>query len=551
MKTKTLLFTAAAAAFASLLAFSGSAFALRPGCEAPPCGGSSDGGAPDLGDLIVLYRDAWGLPILTGNLCQQPLAAPGKTLPAVDPYPACTPSTPDESCVIPVDPESCAVVEGYETYTQEVDFGRTSVVRSPVSVIEQSLEEVVTKLATAQCTTLDPAGRLVNTSKIDGEVLSATIDSPLENLAIYRQLMLTGYLGADATAIVLPDANVLTTAARGLGAAADKTGKVTVDQVVYTNQIMGLTEENVQTYLPKICMNVREEVQGTVQQVRKCFLNYGPENLDHENTVGNSAYANYVYNRIANFGALPAPPYIADDLATEENESEEGWFEYLGLWSEPTAIEPYLFYIVQGPILDSVFCVDSSGLPVLPEHGVCPTSIIDPGFVAGNVGGFTQAADDTREVIEFTHDRPMPLGHETPVPLCDAPDTDLTYDVSISEESGLQVPKRMVADAEEGREIIVTVANAGPDVATGRVTVIGKDAAQVEVFNQYKDFEILGGETYSNSNDPWLFSLGYATTVSWTATAYAEDDLNTGNNTVTATTKVMTTGVGGGGGRPR
>ena len=74
-------------------------------------------------------------------------------------------------------------------------------------------------------------------------MLSATIDSPLENLAIYRQLMLTGYLGADADAIVLPDENVLNMAARGLGAAADKTGKVTVDQVVYTNEIMGLTDE--------------------------------------------------------------------------------------------------------------------------------------------------------------------------------------------------------------------------------------------------------------------------------------------------------------------
>ncbi len=35
-----------------------------------------------------------------------------------------------------------------------------------------------------------------------------------------------------------------------------------------------------------------------------------------------------------------------------------------------------------------------------------------------------------------------------------------------------------------------------------------------------------------------FFSLDLgATTVSWTATAYAEFDLNTGNNTVTATTR--------------
>ena len=190
-------------------------------------------------------------------------------------------------------------------YTQEVDFGRTSVIRSPLSVIEQSLGEVVTKLATAQCTTLDPAGRLVNTSLIDGDVLSATIDSPLENLAIYRQLMLNGYLGADATQIVLPY-EALNMAARGLGAAADKTGKVTVDQVVYSNEIMGLTDESVQTYLPKICLNVKEEVQGTVQPVRKCFLNYGPKHLL---SIG-EIFEDYQYIRTVNFGALPDPPYI-------------------------------------------------------------------------------------------------------------------------------------------------------------------------------------------------------------------------------------------------
>ena len=253
-----------------LFVFSDSGFAAKGGTPGPPTGRGGGGGGSDLGDLIVLYRDAWGVPILTEKLCQQPLAAPGVIFKlGEDTDDDCVLATGTESCLIPVDSTTCAVVVGYETYTQEVDFGRTSVVRSPVSVIEQSLGEVVTKLATAQCTSLDPAGRLVNTSMKDGEVWSATIDSPLENLAIYRQLMLKGNLGADvdvlnmaarglgeaadntsdlgadATLIVLPDYNVLNTAARGLGAAVDKTGKVTVDQVVYINEIMGLTDEKV------------------------------------------------------------------------------------------------------------------------------------------------------------------------------------------------------------------------------------------------------------------------------------------------------------------
>jgi hypothetical protein len=558
MKIRTFVFTAAAAVLAGLLAFSGSAFALRPGCDAPPCGGSSDdGGAPDLGDLIVLYRDAWGLPILIGDQCQQPLAAPGETLPAIGDIPACVPASETESCVIPVNPETCAVAAGYEEYTQEVDFGRTSVIRSPVSVIEQSLGEVVTKLATAQCTTLDPAGRPVNTSEIDGLVLSAPIDSPLESLAIYWQLMLTGDLGAS---IVLPNSddpmNVLNTAARGFGAAADKTGKVTVGQVVYSNEIMGLTDESVQTYLPKICMTVREEVQGTVQPVRKCFLNYGAEHPLYENIPGNSAYANYMYNRTANFAALPAPAYIP------ESGTMDGWFEYLGLWSEPVGTDPYLFYIVQGPILDSVFCLNALGEPVVPENGICDGSI-DPGFLAGNIGGFTQAADDTREVIEFTHDRPMPLGYETAVPLCDAPDTDLIYDVSISEESGLQVPVQMV-DGSEGREFTVSVANAGPGAASGIVTVTAVETNGNPIVGSPWTLNF-GDGVDADCPDPiaadgscsWTTSftvdLGHATTISWTATAVpdcATCDLNTVNNTVTAATSVRVTGGGGGqGGR--
>jgi hypothetical protein len=496
---------------------SGSAFAAKGGTPGKPV---DAGGAPDLGDLIVLQRDAWGVPILTGDLCQQPLAAPGVTLPAVGDIPACIPASETESCVIPVDPATCAIVAGYETYTQEVDFGRTSVIRSPVTVIEQSLGEVVTKLATAQCTTLDPAGRLVNTSKIGDEVFSATIDSPLESLAIYWQLMKTGDLG-----VPLPEgADVLDTAARGLGAATDKTGKVTVDQVVYSNQIMGLTNENVQTYLPKICMNVREEVSGTVQTVRKCFLNYGDEHPDYASVGG--TIADYEYDRALNFGALPAPPYIPEG----EGLSMAGWFEYLGVYDDTH--DPVLFSIVQAAITPTVFGTD-------------------PGFLDGNIGGFTQAADDAREVIEFTHDRPLPLGYETAVPLCDVPDTDVVYDLSISEQSGLQVPKQIV-DGSEGREFTVSVANAGPDAASGIVRVTAEAANGVPIEDSPWEFEfndLVGGASQSWT-EFFSIDLGARTTIAWTATAIADCadcDLNTGNNTVTASSNVRVTGSGGGG----
>ncbi len=110
--------------------------------------------------------------LVDAGLCQQPAGGSWRKFASSDLpddeeviIPDCEPDTPTDSCIIAVDPLSCAVVPAYATYTQEVDFGRTSVIRAPDTVLEQSLGEVITKVATAQCTTLDPAGRLVNTSR--------------------------------------------------------------------------------------------------------------------------------------------------------------------------------------------------------------------------------------------------------------------------------------------------------------------------------------------------------------------------------------------------
>ena len=200
------------------------------------------------------------------------------------------------------------------------------------------------------------------------------------------------------------------------------------------------------------------------------------------------------------------------------------------LFRSDDAGDPVLFYIVQGPIMDEVFGAD-------------------PGFLDGNLGGFTQAADDTREVIEFTHDRPLPLGYETAVPLCDVPDTDIVYDLSLSPESGLQVPKQIV-DGSEGREFTVTVANAGPGVASGYVLVTAEAANGVPIVGSPWTFAF--EELAAGSSESWVtffsIDLGERTTIDWQATAVpdcADCDLNSANNTVTATSNVRVTGGGG------
>ncbi|MDD2659789.1 MAG: hypothetical protein PHY54_08935 [Methylococcales bacterium] len=530
---KTTKLSIAIALILSAAMASGAAFAAKPPDAGGGRGGSGGGGGggdggggsgggggggwtnPDLGDLIVLYRDASGVPILTNDTdkCQQPLAAPGIDLPAISPFAACTASEqPNNSCVIPVDPATCSVVVGYETYTQEVDFGRTSVVRAPVSVLQQQLDDVIVNLATADCVTLDPAGRLVTSTVTDNVVTSGAIDSPLQNLAIYRQLITTGYLGTQPTPLDLKDPNFLNTAARGIGAASDKTGKVSVDMVAYLNQIMGLTDPATATVLPKICINVREEVKGVVQTVQKCFLNYGAAPAPINGP--------YNYERTVNFTSLPTPPYIPASGPLP------GWFEYLGVTNpDPTAPT---FYKAQGPILDA------------------PELFADKTLTGSNIGGFAQASDDARAVINFMHSWPLPVLYATPLS-CTA-SGNIHYDVSISPDSGLQVPVRIV-DGSEGREFTVAVANAGPDAASGAVTVTAiADGNPIATFPRVFTFTDLAAGSSKSWTELFTISLGHATTITWTATAAAEHDVNLGNNSVTETSQVKVTGGGGGGG---
>lgn len=232
--------------------------------------------------------------------------------------------------------------------------------------------------------------------------------------------------------------------------------------------------------------------------MRKCFLDYG----------------NFTYGRAANFDSLPDPAYIpaANPIP--------GWFEYLVIFDPAVPT----FGVSQGLIT-----------------AVVPQLATNQGLVASNLVGFAQAADDTRAVIEFMHSWAVPDEFKTPLS-CTASETT-GYDLSISSVSGLQVPVRMVAGTE-GREFTLTVANAGPDAATGIATVTAVDAsgAPISTFPRSYPFTILGGASQSWTE---LFSMDVQTTITWTATAAGEFEVNPANNTVTETTRV----IGGGAGR--
>ena len=499
-----LLVAVVATTFLFLAGVSSSSFAAKGGNPGKP--GDGGGAAPDLGDLIILYRDSSGVPYLTADSCQQPL--PSDTCAAEC---VLVEGVPAGELVLPVNPETCAVTTECAPCTEEVDFGRVNAARSPDAVFDAQLADVVVNLATADCRTLDPAGRLVAT-RVDDDlsVLWSTIDSPLQNLAIYRQLILTGTIGAP-----LPQgAGTLDTAARSLGAAFDKSGEVNVDLVAYLNFILGLSDPATSTILdPKICIDVKEEVQGTVQLVEKCFLDY----------------LAYSYNRTTNFGGLPAPAYIPGPPTAPEGPAEDGTFEYL---SPVPNSDPPTFEYTTGLITTAVFN-DA------------------PGDIGGNIGGFAQASDDTRAVISFMHENQVPVDVETEVPC--SPSDDIAYDVLISDVSGLQVPTQMV-DGSEGREFTVTVANASgsanPASGTVTVTAIPESGGNIEGSPWTFEFTDLA----VGASTPWTafftVDLGERTTINWTAIAAAPDDVNLSNNTVTATTSIKVTGGGGGGGKP-
>lgn len=187
----------------------------------PPGAGTKKG---DLfGDMVILLRDENGEPVLIDGLVQVaafiyegtqlvPLLVDGK--PVAIPYDAegelATTMTIGEVT--------------YDVFAAEVDLGRLSVSRSPSKVLQHALDEALAKL-TSGTVTLDATGRLV----VDG----VTIDSPLENLALYDQYMTTGTLPN----VTLPEGF---DPASLLAAGADKTGIINVDTVVYINSILGI-----------------------------------------------------------------------------------------------------------------------------------------------------------------------------------------------------------------------------------------------------------------------------------------------------------------------
>jgi len=223
-----------------------------------------------------------------------------------------------------------------------VDLGRLSVSRASSSVLTSQLKTAVDSLNAADSITLDAAGRLVLTK--DG--VSSAIDSPLENLALYKEVLTTGTitgLTADTlsklTASTSPTLVALATtgvqtgdisaAASFLGAASDKTIPLTVDAVVNINTILGINTKTA------------------------------------DGTTTYYSYSSFNFDPLSVYGSM-----TVDVLVKQTETLPDGTTR-----------------IVYVPTLSNVY-----------------TTLLSGQTASENIAAFTQAADDSRTIIQYVHD---------------------------------------------------------------------------------------------------------------------------------------------------
>ncbi len=309
-----------------------------PGKDGKPGRGNASSGTKKgtlFGDMYVILRDENGVPILSDAGFVQPIAEDGS--------------------LIPLDEEGAPIDD---TLTQEVELGRLNVGRSPKFVLSTRYEEALLAINAADEVTLDPAGRLTLITLDDpattdvNEASVKTIDAPLENLALYVELMNTGTLtGVDSDTVFSADlqnlidgnftADDLVEAANLFAAAADKTGTILVDNVVYMNSILDIT--------------------GSIA-----------DPLDPTNTTEYVDFSSYTYDRSDAYGDVTASVLVYVPDPDGDGALTESWV--------PQEVNIYT----------AVFGGSEDGI------------------ATDDAAGFAQAADDALQVIEFIHEYALP-----------------------------------------------------------------------------------------------------------------------------------------------
>lgn len=263
-------------------------------------------------------------------------------------------------------------------YVQEVELERANVARAPDQVMQKALDEVLGKIADAEVIDTDPAGRLV----LDG----VTVDSPLENLALYTHLMTAGgesawpdvvdHWPADLARLVGSDrTDPDWDPSSLLGAAFSKSLPISLDAVLYENTTLGVNE-----------------VTQTGQEVTVDYFDF---------TAGTTE--SYDYDRQAQYGDV--------------------WIQ----WYEDTDGDPSDLELQVDTVFSAVFnsqhWSDAAGtdtyIMVDPDN---PAAFVSMDASDSGVNDFAQATDDARAVINFIHEFG---GVETEAPPMTTVDADI------------------------------------------------------------------------------------------------------------------------------
>jgi hypothetical protein len=368
------------------------------------------------GDLYVILRDESGVPVLSASGCIQPISTTTATttiatstgdlvINVLEGEPFALPTYTDTAG----DLVECELTEAMANWVEAVDFGRLNLGRAPDSVAAHAFDEAIKKMNVANAITLDPAGRLFLSlpSAEDPTIYEwKTIDAPAEALGLYIEMMKYGdwvlpentpvlgggspetieyrpvlnstaigflsalgftNLGVNDTITTLNNAE-LTLAASLLAAAADKTGSISLDKVMYINSIYGINQLG----------TVVGETEG------KLYYNFGAFNYDRSGTY-----------------AMRGSPECASVGAS---------YVYVLQPEADTDGNPLTLHYVST-------CMDLLGYEAAHDptvNAVRYTDMVESYMYAGtyefndNVRAFTQAADDALQTIEYIHNYKIP-----------------------------------------------------------------------------------------------------------------------------------------------
>lgn len=263
-------------------------------------------------------------------------------------------------------------------YVIPVDEGRINLIRSPSDVLTSRMTEVISNFGdgTVWKVTRDFCGRLymVRThDALDNDILDKPIDSPLENMAVYKELMLNGFSRpADQNGLDFLSGysyDVFNLAAACISGASDKSGVLNIDEIVFLNLFLGIPTPGTGILQTTHAMNKTTKQQISVD---RWYIDY----------------SGFSYNR---------------------NNFRNTYLDLYGIKYVDGSIDRYI--IKEDLILDDILSGVYSG-DVLGSYRY--TTKIDQSFT-GAVG-FANMADDYVQALEVVHNNEEFLVWDAPTP---------------------------------------------------------------------------------------------------------------------------------------